>query len=169
MYFWRRFLYVPCFIIFSQAGLDLGNNEIHAVSKTLALGNEGNTRGMRVTSPHAELPRGHCRVLHSCFLRLSGVGDARRYLSWQTPLRFSNKFQNPKSFLFFMGVISRFSGENECLVMKYTSEFENYKSIFLNMAFLGVFVAVMRVITLVSWSPQDRQWAHTHSLTVTAF
>lgn len=46
-----------------------------------------------------------------------------------------------------MGVISRFSGENECLVMKYTSEFENYKSIFLNMAILGVFVAVMRVIT----------------------
>lgn len=56
-----------------------------------------------------------------------------------------------------MGIISRFSGENECLVIKYTSEFENYKNIFLNMAFLGVFVEVMRVITLVSWSPQDRQ------------
>lgn len=80
-----------------------------------------------------------------------------------------NKFQNPKSFLFFMGIISRFSGKNECLVMKYTSEFENYKNIFLNMDFLGVFVAVMRVITLVSWSPQDRQWAHTHTLPVTAF
>lgn len=97
MYFWRRFLYVPCFIIFSQAGLDLGNNEINAVSKTLALGNEGNTRGMRVTSPHAELPRGHRGILHNCFLRLR----CWRRSAWPqlTDTFKVLKFQNPKSFL----------------------------------------------------------------------
>ena len=58
MYFGRRFLYIPCFITFSQAELDLGNNEINAVSKTLAFGSEENTRGVggRAESPVPGVP-----------------------------------------------------------------------------------------------------------------
>lgn len=62
MDFWRRFLYVLCFIIFSQSGLNLGNNEINAVFQNRGIWEcrerEG-IRGLAFSSVLCVLPSEH--------------------------------------------------------------------------------------------------------------